>query len=92
MRSTPPGARVFVDGREYGRTPVTVGNLARGGHSVRVTRDGYATDERQVTITSGAAGPLDHRTPVARTPASAWRRAERSPRFRRQPLNGVPAS
>jgi hypothetical protein len=51
VRSTPLGARVFVDGREYGRTPVTVGNLARGGHRVRVTRDGYAPDERQVTIT-----------------------------------------
>jgi serine/threonine-protein kinase len=52
VRSTPPGARVFVDGREYGQTPVTVANLARGAHSVRVARDGYVTDERQVTITS----------------------------------------
>jgi hypothetical protein len=51
VRSTPLGARVFVDGREYGRTPVTVGNLARGEHRVRVTRDGFATDERRVTIT-----------------------------------------
>jgi hypothetical protein len=42
---------VFVDGREYGRTPVTIGSLARGGHRVRLTHDGYATDERQVTIT-----------------------------------------
>src|SRR6185436_7583139 len=51
VRSTPLGAAVFVDGRNYGRTPVTVGNLARGAHSVRVTRAGYVTDERQVTIT-----------------------------------------
>jgi len=52
VRSTPLGARVLVDGREYGRTPVTVGNLSRGAHSVRVTREGYAVDERLVTITS----------------------------------------
>ena len=52
VRSTPPGARVFVDGREYGRTPVTIGSLARGGHTVRVMGDGFVTDERQVTITS----------------------------------------
>jgi hypothetical protein len=51
VRSTPLGARVFVDGREYGRTPVTVAKLARGAHRVRVTRDGYAPDERRVTIT-----------------------------------------
>ena len=51
MRSTPLGARVVVDGREYGRTPVTVGSLSRGAHKVRVTRDGYVADERVVTIT-----------------------------------------
>jgi serine/threonine protein kinase len=51
VRSTPPGARVFVDGREYGLTPVTVGNLARGVHRVRVVRNGYAADEQQLTIT-----------------------------------------
>jgi serine/threonine protein kinase len=52
VRSTPLGARVVVDGREYGRTPLTVGNLLRGAHSVRVIRDGYVVDERLVTITS----------------------------------------
>jgi hypothetical protein len=52
VRSTPLGARVLVDGREYGRTPLTVGNLSRGVHHVRVTRDGYESDERQVTVTS----------------------------------------
>jgi hypothetical protein len=52
VRSTPLGARVLVDGREYGRTPLTVGNLSRGTHRVRVIRDGYEPDERQVTVTS----------------------------------------
>ena len=52
VRSTPLGARVLVDGREYGRTPLTVGNLSRGAHNVRVVRDGYEPDDRQVTVTS----------------------------------------
>jgi hypothetical protein len=52
VRSTPLGARVLIDGREYGRTPLTVGNLSRGAHNVRVVRDGYEPDERQVTVTS----------------------------------------
>jgi hypothetical protein len=52
VRSTPAGARVFVDGREQGKSPLTVGELARGVHRVRVVREGYATEERRVTITS----------------------------------------
>jgi hypothetical protein len=52
VRSTPIGARVFVDNREFGRTPITVRPLARGSHVVRVTREGYVADERQVTISS----------------------------------------
>ena len=51
VRSTPSGARVFVDDREYGQTPVAVRNLAPGAHRVRIARDGYATDERRVVIT-----------------------------------------
>ena len=40
VRSTPAGARVFVDGTEYGPTPVAVRALSPGGHRVRVVRDG----------------------------------------------------
>src|SRR5213076_1324352 len=51
VRSTPSGARVLVDGREYGQTPVAVRNLAPGVHRVQIARDGYATEERRVAIT-----------------------------------------
>jgi hypothetical protein len=43
---------VFVDGREYGQTPVAVRDLARGVHRVRVVRDGYAPAERRIVITA----------------------------------------
>ena len=52
VRTSPAGARVFVDGREYGVTPFAVRNLARGGHSVQVVRDGYNTVERRVVLTA----------------------------------------
>jgi serine/threonine-protein kinase len=52
VRSTPAGARVVVDGREYGPTPVAVRDLAAGTHRVRVTHDGYATVERRVSISA----------------------------------------
>jgi serine/threonine-protein kinase len=48
----PPGARATVNGRDFGITPVTVGNLAEGTHRVRVT-NADATVERTVTVTAG---------------------------------------
>ena len=53
VRSTPAGARVSVDGREYGQTPAAIRGLAFGTHQVRVTRDGYVAEERRVAITAG---------------------------------------
>ncbi|OFV92189.1 MAG: hypothetical protein A3H95_15280 [Acidobacteria bacterium RIFCSPLOWO2_02_FULL_64_15] len=52
VRSSPAGARVFVDGKDVGQTPVTIRDLARGSHRVRLSRDGYTTTERRVSITS----------------------------------------
>ncbi len=52
VRSTPAGARVFVDGREGGHTPLAVRDLARGEHRVRIVHDGYAAEERRITITT----------------------------------------
>ena len=50
VRSTPAGARVSIDGRDGGVTPAVVRDLARGSHSVRVTRDGYIAEERRIVI------------------------------------------
>jgi hypothetical protein len=51
VRTTPTGARVTIDGRAVGQTPLTIPNLGRGAHNVRVTRDGYSSVERRVVIT-----------------------------------------
>ncbi len=52
VRSTPSGARVFVDGRDRGRAPTVIRDLARGEHRVRLVHEGYATDERRIVITA----------------------------------------
>jgi hypothetical protein len=52
VRARPSGARVSVDGKDYGPAPATVRSLARGTHHVKVTRDGYVTEERRVVVTA----------------------------------------
>jgi eukaryotic-like serine/threonine-protein kinase len=72
VRSTPAGARVFVDGREVGPTPQTVRDLPPGTHLVRIVRDGYTTEERRVAIT--AAQPAQSiSVELARPPAAVDR-------------------
>jgi serine/threonine-protein kinase len=42
IETEPPGARVSVDGKEVGITPLTVPSVAPGLRTVRIERDGYA--------------------------------------------------
>ena len=70
IRSEPAGASVLVDGREYGTTPTIVRGLERGTHRVRVIRDGYLPDERNVSVTRIQPAPsllvtLEPRRPAA---------------------------
>src|SRR5207253_3429433 len=80
VRSTPAGARVFIDGRDQGRTPATVRDVGRGAHRLRLVNEGYATEERRIVITP--AHPVQSvtvtlaRTRPAEPPA---RRAAESP-------------
>jgi hypothetical protein len=69
IRSTPDGASVSVDGRAYGKTPATVRDLAQGPHQVRVTRDGYAAQERRVVISSSRPSQSVN-VAMVRTPAA----------------------
>jgi serine/threonine-protein kinase len=76
VRSTPAGARVFVDGREQGQTPATIRDLAPGTHQVRITRDGYVAEERRLAITTAQPSPslsvvLKRTAPVASPAAPA---------------------
>jgi hypothetical protein len=48
--SEPPGARVTVNGVGWGSTPVTIRYLALGDKRVRVTKDGFVSQERQVRV------------------------------------------
>jgi len=52
--SLPAGAQVFVDGRSVGYTPMVVGDLAPGTHSVRMQIPGYHPWVTAVTLGPGA--------------------------------------
>ncbi len=43
VNSTPPGAKVFLDGAEVGVTPFKMKGLATGPHGVEIRAEGYAS-------------------------------------------------
>jgi hypothetical protein len=52
ITSEPPGALCWLNGREVGRTPVTVDFLFYGTYDVQLTRDGF-----EPLLTQGKADP-----------------------------------
>ena len=54
VESNPAGAQVFVDGRSVGYTPLIVGDLTPGTHSIRMQLPGYRPWVSAVTLGPGA--------------------------------------
>ena len=59
VSTQPEGARVTVDGFSWGVTPVTIHHLPPGDKRIRLTKEGYATEERVLRLTSGRRQALD---------------------------------
>lgn len=55
ITSNPAGARVTVDGVGWGVTPVTIRHLSPGVKVIRVTKDGYVGQEREVRLAEAGA-------------------------------------
>jgi len=76
VNSTPPGARVLLDGVNAGFSPVALTNLSADNHTVTLEKDGYVTTSLQVGITAGQVNPVEvslDPVPVSptKTPATA---------------------
>lgn len=41
LNSNPEGAKIFLDGWDYGTTPMTVGGITTGAHTVEITMEGF---------------------------------------------------
>ncbi|MGE3521090.1 MAG: PEGA domain-containing protein, partial [Vicinamibacterales bacterium] len=52
VRSRPSGARVTLDGRAAGTTPLTLRDVRPGAHRVRIALRGYVTADRRVRISA----------------------------------------
>jgi hypothetical protein len=54
VSSRPPGARVLIDGKAMGTTPLSLARVAVGNHSIQLEQDGYRRWTSSVRVTSGA--------------------------------------
>jgi hypothetical protein len=69
VESSPPGARVVIDGTGAGTAPLGPLALPAGEHSVRLELAGHTPEERGVTLEAGGTYTLAVRLlPVAATP------------------------
>jgi serine/threonine protein kinase len=72
LRSTPAGAGVMVDGQSRGVTPMTLGELAFGAHTIEVSHPGHDTRRRRVTLSERRpARTLEFELRPTSTPALA---------------------
>src|SRR5262249_37922835 len=55
VESSPARAEVIINGIKRGETPVTVRDLRFGTHTIRVSRGGYLTSTRKVTLSASRA-------------------------------------
>jgi len=51
VETTPPGAKVFLDGTLRGETPLTLPDVPQGEHRLRIELRGYEPVERPITLT-----------------------------------------
>jgi PEGA domain len=58
IRSIPEGATIYIDDHAVGATEFSYGVYA-GKHTVRLKRDGYHDEVREVSVTDGEKVPLD---------------------------------
>jgi serine/threonine-protein kinase len=58
LSTTPDGAKVVIDGKEYGMTPLTV-ELPAGSHDLEVAKPGYHLLEATLEVVSNETIPMD---------------------------------
>jgi hypothetical protein len=69
VMATPLEANVYLDGVKSGLTPRNLKNVPLGTHTIRVTRPGYASEQREVVLTADQSTVrVDFALSTARSP------------------------
>jgi hypothetical protein len=71
VRSTPPGAQVYINGRRRGATPLAVRDLAPATYTVRVARSGYREQSQRISVSASGTRDISFRLQRAPAPAAA---------------------
>jgi len=53
IMTTPAGAQIVLEGKQYGTSPQTIKNLLIGDYSISLTKDGYSTINKKVSVSEG---------------------------------------
>lgn len=61
LATEPSGARAWLDGREVGRTPLTVSDVPAGTYTLTLEVDGYRLEQRDVTVREAAVEVVEER-------------------------------
>ena len=67
----PPGARIAVDGKARGTSPITVTDLTPAEHKITVTSD-TGSAERTVTVAAGGTASVMFSLPKVSGPVGGW--------------------
>jgi tetratricopeptide (TPR) repeat protein len=82
IKTTPPGAAIWLDGKQRGVSPLTISDLRSGGHQIKATKEGYKDLLQQVEImpyaTENMHWPLEplvpHLTNEQLAEVESWRK------------------
>ena len=59
--SQPPGALINLNGREYGKTPSTINKLLIGDYNLQLSKTGYATVSKTVSVSEGKTSEVNEK-------------------------------
>ncbi len=65
--STPLGANISINGKEYGTTPNTINKLLIGDYAVKITKSGYNNTTRVVNIKDGKQTTVNETLSIGRS-------------------------
>jgi hypothetical protein len=71
VATDPPGARITIDGRARGVSPITVSDLTAEEHKITATTDAGSV-ERTVLVTAGSTASVMFSLPKASGPVGGW--------------------